>query len=152
MITQSLTQSFKEQLLRGVHNFDTDDFYLALYTQEADLSSNTTVYSPVFEVMSSGYVSGGLLLTSLGVAAAGGNAYTSFADAVWNGPMRFNVAGGLIYNASRGNASVVTLNFGQTYTVAINNGQDFTVKFPPNTSYTAPIILGGGIYGNGPSG
>jgi hypothetical protein len=100
MITQSLTVSFTTELLKGIHDFTTDTFYLALYTQAADLSSNTQVYSTVGEVIGTGYTAGGLALINLGVQSGGTNSYTSFADAVWPGPVNFNVAGAMIYNAS----------------------------------------------------
>jgi hypothetical protein len=147
MITQSLTVSFTTELLKGIHDFTTDTFYQALYTQAADLSSNTQVYSTVGEVIGTGYTAGGLALINLGVQSGGTNSYTSFADAVWPGPVNFNVAGAMIYNASKGNRSVDVLNFGLEFLV--NIATPFTVKFPPFTSTTAPIILGGGIYSMG---
>jgi hypothetical protein len=147
MIFQALTNSFKEQLLKGGHDFTTDTFYLALYTAAADLSASTPIYTPLGEVIGTGYTAGGLQLVNLGVATGGNNAYTSFADAVWVGPIKFQVAGGLIYNASKANASVVTLNFGMTYDVNILT--PYTVKFPPFTSQDAPIILGNNYYSAG---
>jgi hypothetical protein len=146
MITQGLTQSFKAELLQGIHDFLTDSFYLALYTNDANLSSDTTVYSPVGEVVSSGYTAGGILLTNLGINVGAGDACTSFANVTWTGPVSFVVAGGLIYNASKDNRAVDVLNFGMSYTV---NNVPFTVNFPYNSVTTAPIILGGGIYGTG---
>ena len=147
IIVQSLTTSFKAELLQGIHDFTTDQFYLALYNNTANLASDTLLYTTVGEVVGTGYTAGGLLLTNLGIGIGNGNAFTSFADAVWAGPVQFQVAGGLIYNASKGNRSVDVLNFGMQYDVNILT--PFTVKFPPNTSTTAPIILGGGIYGTG---
>ena len=147
MITQAIPASCLAEVLRGVHNFDSDTFYLALYTQDADLSISTTVYTPVGEVVGQGYTAGGIQLVNLGVHIGGTNAYTSWADAIWSGPNNFNVAGGLVYNASKGNAAVDVLSFGMQYIV--NTPGEFTVRFPPNTSTTAPIIFGGGIYGTG---
>lgn len=147
MIFQALTVSFKEQLLKGIHDFTTDTFFLALYTNAADLSASTPIYTPLGEVIGTGYTAGGKQLVNLGVATGGANAYTSFADAVWTGPNKFSVAGGLIYNASKGNTSIVTLNFGMSYDVNILT--DYTIKFPPFTSQSAPIILGNAYYSAG---
>lgn len=147
MITQALPVSFTTELLKGIHDFTTDTFFLALYTADADLSANTQVYTTVGEVVGTGYTAGGLQLVNLGVQSGGTNSYTSFADAVWAGPVQIQVAGGLIYNATKGNRAVDVLNFGMTYMVDITT--PYTIKFPPFTSTTAPIILGGGIYSFG---
>ena len=44
-ISQTLTTSFKQQLLQGVHDFSTDIFYMALYTANADIGAATTEYN-----------------------------------------------------------------------------------------------------------
>jgi hypothetical protein len=145
MITQALPVSFLSECLQGIHNLNSDAFYLALYTQDADLSVATTVYTPVGEIVSPGYTPGGILLTNLGVHIGGTNAYSSWNDVTWPN-LNCYVAGGLVYNASKGNRAVDVLSFGMSYEVF---NRPFTVKFPPNTSTTAPIIFGGGIYGTG---
>lgn len=53
MITQTLTTSFKKELLEGIHNFATDTFKLALYTSSASIGADTTVYSTTGEVLPS---------------------------------------------------------------------------------------------------
>ena len=52
MIAQTLCTSFKQQLFLAVHNFSTDTFKMALYTANANLGADTTVYTPVEEVPS----------------------------------------------------------------------------------------------------
>jgi hypothetical protein len=149
VITQGIPVSFKAETLQGIHDFSVngDQFYLALFTEQADLSSATTMYEPLGEVVGTGYTAGGLLLTNLGVGIGGQEAYTSWEPAIWQGPCIFNVRGGLVYNKTKGNKAVDVLDFGMTYNVntKFNNGP-FTVNFPPFTSSTAPIIFGGSIY------
>lgn len=137
MVVQSLTASFKSQLLQAGHNLNTDTFYLALYGPNANISSATTVYTTDGEVTGSGYTAGGAVLTNLGVTLSGTTAYASWNPVTWANST-LSVSGGLIYNASKGNASVAVLNFGGTYSTS---DSPFTVTFPPYTSTTAPVIL-----------
>lgn len=137
MITQALTASFKKELLQGVHDFDTDTFKIALYTNSSNISSSTIEYTAVNEVVGSGYTAGGATLTNIGVALSGTTAYTSWEDYTWSNST-LTTAGALIYNASKSNRSVAVLNFGGDYST---DAADFTVTFPPNTSTTAVVII-----------
>ena len=137
MITQCLTASFKKELLQGVHDFDTDEFKIALYTSASDLSSATTIYTTVGETSGTGYTAGGEILTNLGVTLSGTTAYTSWDSYTWSNST-LTTAGALVYNASKGNRSVAVLNFGGTYSTSAG---PFTVTFPANTSTTAPVII-----------
>jgi len=51
-VIAGLTNSFKEQLLEGVHDLSTDTMKIALYTEDADITPATTVYSATNEVSS----------------------------------------------------------------------------------------------------
>ena len=137
-ITQALVTSFKKELLQGVHNLDTDVFYMALYTSNANISSTTTVYTTDGETSGTGYTAGGALLTNLGVTASGTVAYASWENAEWPGAV-ISAAGGLIYNSSKGDKAVAVLNFGGTYTW--DGSTTVTVTFPPNNSTTAVVII-----------
>ena len=137
MITQCLTASFKQELLQGVHDFDTDVFKVALYTSSANLSSATTAYTTSGETSGTGYTAGGATLTNLGVTLSGTTAYTSWDSYTWPNST-LTTAGALVYNASKGNRSVAVLNFGGTYSTS---DAPFTVTFPANTSTTAPVII-----------
>lgn len=138
MIFQTQTLSFKAELPQAVHNLLTDTIKLALYTSNASLSEDTTVYSTTNEVVGTGYSAGGKVLTGPTINTASGVVYISFADAVWT-PAAFTTAGGLIYNASKGNKSIAVLSFGSDKT-AVNT---FTVQMPPN-SYTSALLRFGG--------
>jgi hypothetical protein len=137
MILQTLTTSFKLELLQGVHNFNTDIFRIALYSSTADLNAATTVYTPTGEVSGSGYTTGGPTIYQTTPASDGTTAYVNFANVSWY-LVSFTAAGALIYNASRGNKSVAVLSFGGDKTPS---GGVFTVQFPSNTSTTALIRI-----------
>lgn len=133
-IYQTQTTSFKQELYEGVHNFLTDTFNIALYTNAASLGADTTVYTTTGEVVGTGYSAGGQVLTGVTVASANGVAYVNFDSVTWN-PASFTCRGALIYNASQGNKSVAVLDFGVDKTAVIS----FTVQMPVNGPTTALI-------------
>ena len=131
---QTLTTSFKEQVLLGVHDLDTDTIKLALYTAEASLGASTTVYGTTNEVVGTGYTAGGVILTGATVLTSGTTAYVDFDNAVWP-TAAFTARGALIYNASKGNKAIAVLDFGSDKTATTS----FTVQMPANTA-TAALI------------
>ena len=132
MIFQTLTTSFKEQMLKGEHDLLTDTLKLALYYSTADLGEDTLIYTATGEVVGGGYTAGGEILTGVTINTQEGTAYVNFNDAVWN-PASFTAAGGLIYNASKANKSIAVLSFGNDKTAT----NSFTVQMPANTSTSA---------------
>lgn len=137
MFVAGLTQSFKEQLLLAVHDFDTDVFKIALYGPTAVLDSSTAVYTPTAEVSSAGYTAGGEVLLNALVGVGDDTGYVSFDNPLWAGTS-FTVRGALIYNYTKGNKSVGVLNFGLNQTTL---NQDFTIQFPYNNPQTAVIRI-----------
>lgn len=133
-IYQTLTNSFKQEVLEAVHNFPVDTFKLALYVSTADLGAATTVYTTAGEISGGGYTAGGVVLTGVTVQLSGGVAYVDFADATWD-PAFFTARGALIYNASKGNKAVAALDFGADKTA----NSSFVVQMPSNTASTALI-------------
>ena len=131
---QTLTTSFKQEVLLGVHDLATDTLKLALFTAAADLNANTTVYSTANEVVGTGYSAGGEVLTDVTVLTSGTTAYVDFADVVWT-PAAFTARGALIYNASKGNKAIAVLDFGSDKTATTS----FTVQMPANTADAALI-------------
>jgi hypothetical protein len=144
MIVQGQTTSFKEGLYKGVHNFETDTFKIALYTANATLNQDTTAYTDVDEVPETvlingvptptGYTTGGQDLQNATVSSASGVAYISFDNISWT-PASFTVRGALIYNSSNSDASVAVLDFGSDKV----STSTFTITFPANTATSAII-------------
>lgn len=137
MIIQCITNSFRAEMLQGVHDLDTDVLKLALYTGSANLYPTTTAYTTTGEVVASGYSSGGIVLT--GVTISTGTAsttqpavvYVDFADAVFNAAL--TARGALIYNSSKADRSIAVIDFGADKTSTTT----FTVQMPLNTANAA---------------
>jgi hypothetical protein len=137
---QSLTTTFKYNLLRGLENFDTGSIYtykIALYNATAPLDSSTTAYTTSNEITGTGYIAGGKVLTPTGLnfEVSNNTAYVSFLNVTWS-PASFTAAGALIYNSVT-NASVCVLNFGGEK----SSTSTFTIEFPAATSTTAVIRI-----------
>lgn len=131
---QTLTTSFKQDVLLGVHDLETDTIKLALFTASADLGAATTVYTTAGETSGTGYTAGGNTLTGVTVLISGTTAYVDFADSTWN-PAAFTARGALIYNASKSNKAIAVLDFGSDKTATTI----FTVQMPANTATSALI-------------
>lgn len=137
MITAGLTNSFKEQLLLGVHDFSVDVIKIALYTSAAELGPDTLEYTAIGEVSGIGYTAPGQVLTGVVVTRTGGISYVSFDNPAWNAAT-FTTRGALIYNSSKSNKSVGVLNFGLDQTVL---SQQFQIQFPPDNADNALIRI-----------
>ena len=133
---QTLTTSFKQDILLGVHDLDTDTIKMALFLATADLGAATTVYTTTGETSGAGYTAGGLTLTGVTVLTSGTTAYVDFADPSWN-PANFTARGALIYNASKSNKAIAVLDFGSDKTTTTT----FTVQMPANTATSALIRI-----------
>ena len=132
MSTQTQTTSFKAELYEGVHNLLVDDIYMALYTGNANLNADTTVYSSTNEVTGTGYVAGGVQMTGVTINTSDYTVYVNFANTEFNASVTARCA--LIYNASQGNKSIAVLDFGSDKT-----STNFTVTMPANTATSALI-------------
>jgi hypothetical protein len=154
-ITQSMTTSFKAEILLAVHDFrDTggDTFKLALYTSSATIDANTTAYTATNEATGTNYTAGGGTLTNGGVtasntSASAGTGFATFSDLTFTNAT-VTARGALIYNntpSANGtanttltNASVVALDFGADKT---STAGDFTIVFPAAANTTAIIRI-----------
>ena len=133
-IVQTQTTSFKAELYQGIHDLTTDVIKIALYTADANLNEDTTVYSSNNEVAATGtYSLGGAQLTPITVNTSGYTAYVGFPNISWTGAITARCA--LIYNSSQGNKSVAVLDFGSDKT----STGTFTITMPANTA-TAALI------------
>lgn len=138
-IYQGLTTSFKVDILNGRQNIASDSLKMALYDGYVELGESTTAYSTTNEINGAGYTAGGEGLSNVSIeSTSNGIVYVSFANVVWTNA-EFTARGALIYNATRANASVATLDFGSDKTQAANG--TFTVTLPPNTPSSALIRI-----------
>lgn len=138
-ITQAVCNSFKAELLGGVHDFDNGAqvFKLALFQSNATLSQNTTVFTSSNEASSGGqYTSGGSPLISSSVSLSASTAIITFADLSFTG-VTLTADGALIY-ASTGNKAVCVLSFGGDKTATSGT---FTIVFPAFTAANAILRI-----------
>ena len=149
-ITSSLVNTFKTELLKGLHSFDTSGatpagnvFKIALYTNSTTIDTTTTAYGgPSNEVSGSGYTGGGNALTNTGVGTTTVTSFTDFSDTSWTSAS-FTCRGCLIYNSSSitgltTDAAVCSIDFGGDKTVSSGT---FTIQFPTNDSSSAIIRI-----------
>ena len=142
-IQQAVCNSFKKELLEGVHDFETgatgDVFKLALYEDTANLSAATTAYpgdSTGGQVSDTGqYSQGGGILQSQQTSLDTGVGIVTFANLSFTG-VTLTARGALIYNTSESNKAVCVLDFGGNKTATAGT---FTIQFPSFTS-TAAIL------------
>ena len=142
-----ISNVFKEELLKGNHDFDGGATYkLALFTSSKTVSaSDPTAFNTTNEVSTSGtnYTSGGATLANPSVTG-GSSASTAFVDFddVSFTSATFTARYAQIYQSSggaaSGNNSVLVLDFGGDFTATAGT---FTIQFPANDSSNAILRL-----------
>lgn len=142
-ITTAMCNSFKQELLGGIHDLDTDTIKIALIkdTPAGTYDANTTNYSNVTvnsdEAVGVNYTAGGNTLTSPVISLSGSTAIVDFADTTW-ASATISADGCILYNASKANAAIAVIDFGGTKTST--NG-DFTIQFPTADAGNAIIRI-----------
>lgn len=142
-ITTAMCNSFKEELLGGVHDLDTDTLKIALIkeTPTGTYDANTTNYSDVTgnsdEAVGTNYTAGGQALDTATITLSGSTAFVDFADEVFT-DLTISADGAIIYNSSQSNKAIAVFDFGGTVTATSG---DFTVVFPTADSSNAVIRI-----------
>lgn len=129
--------TLRSGLVSGSINFNTDTFYLALYTNAATLDETTTAYTTTGESSGGNYVAGGQVVTATvgtQTTPSGSVVFVNFSSPAWTG--QITARGALIYKAGD-NGAICVLDFGNDKTSA----STFTVQMPANTSNSALIRL-----------
>jgi len=142
--TNAITNSFKEDLLNGLHDFAPstgDVFKLALYDSSASIGADTTSYAVGItgQVPDTGqYVAGGGALVNALVSVNGTTAFVDFNDLSFTG-VTLTARGALIYNdTASGDPSVCVLDFGGDKTATAGT---FTIQFPDANDTQAIIRI-----------
>lgn len=148
-ITTAMCNSFKQELLGGVHDLDSDTLKIALIkpSPTGNFGAATTNFSDLGstsdEATGSGYTSGGQNLgaptdgTSSIINLSGTTAFIDFVDEVFSN-VTVSAAGALIYNSSQSNKAIAVFSFGQTVT---STAGDFTIVFPTQDASSAVIRI-----------
>jgi hypothetical protein len=142
--TNAITNSFKEDILQGIHDFTVstgDTFKLALYNSTASIGADTTSYAVGItgQVGDTGqYVAGGGALVNALVSVNGTTAFVDFNDLSFTG-VTLTARGALIYNDTvAGDPSVCVLDFGGDKTATAGT---FTIQFPAANDTQAIIRI-----------
>ncbi len=138
-----MCNSFKQELLGGVHDLDTHSLKIALIkpSPTGSFSKATTNYSNLTansdEATGTNYTAGGQVLDSPVISLSGDTAIVDFADEVFSN-LTITAAGALLYNSSASNKAIAVFSFGSN--VASTAG-DFTVIFPTADASNAVIRI-----------
>jgi hypothetical protein len=136
-ITAALCNSFKQEVMEGTHDMETDVLKMALYTSSASLGAGTTAYSATNEVSGTGYTAGGETLTSVAVTLDSSTGIVDFDDVSWT-TSTITARGALIYNSTDSNKAIAVLDF---TTDVSSSSSTFTVQIPAAAAATAIIAL-----------
>ena len=144
-ITTAMCNSFKQELLGGVHDLDTHTLKIALIkpSPTSNFNKATTNYSDLTansdEATGTNYTAGGQALDSpvLSIPSGSDTAIVDFADEVFSN-LTISAAGALLYNSSASNKAIAVFSFGSN--VASTAG-DFTVIFPTADASNAVIRI-----------
>lgn len=129
--------SFKTQLLQGVHDFRStgDTFKIALYTNSASFTEATTAYTATNELSNGSWPAGGYTLTNTSPVLSSGVAISTWSNISVAAAIT-NARGAMIYNSSvAGNPAVLILDFGGNKTSTTT----FAVAFPTADNLTAIV-------------
>ena len=137
-ITQAVCNSFKQELLQGLHDLDGHTLKLALYTSSATLGPTTTAFSTTNESSGTNYTSGGATISNVAVSLSGTVAFVDFDDVSFSSATISDAAGALIYNSSASNRAIAVLDFGSPKSVS---GGTLTVSLPSASATTALIRI-----------
>lgn len=137
-ITTKLCNSFKSEILQGIHNLTSDEIKVALIksntTMVGTYDADTTNYSNVTgfsdEASGTGYTAGGNVLSSISISVDTTNdvAYVDIGDTTW-ASSSITAAGCIIYNNTQSGKAIAVINFVGDKTST--NG-DFVIEFPPS--------------------
>ena len=116
-ITTAMCNSFKQELLGGVHDLDTHSLKIALIkpSPTGNFNKATTNYSNLTansdEATGTNYSAGGQVLDSPVISLSGDTALVDFADEVFSN-LTITAAGALLYNSSVSNKAIAVFSFG----------------------------------------
>lgn len=142
-ITTAMCTSFKQELLGGIHDLDTDSIKLALIkaTPTGTYGAATTNYSDVTgnsdEASGTNYSAGGQVLDGATISTDGTTAIVDFTDEVF-ADVTVSADGCIIYNASQSNKAICVIDFGGTVSATAG---DLTIEFPAADASNAVIRI-----------
>lgn len=147
--TQAICNSFKTELMNGIHAFGTtvvrgattkDSFKAALYLASATVNKSTTAYSATGEVSGTNYTAGGVAVTNANAPANASDVsyWTPSASFSWtNVTLSTAFDAVLLYNSTQSDKAVAVFTFG-SQTISAGN---FSLTQPTNDQTTGLIRI-----------
>ena len=142
-ITTAMCNSFKQELLGGVHDLDTNIIKIALITSgmTGTYNTSTTSYTDVTgnsdEAVGTNYTNGGNTFANPVISLSGSTAIIDFDDTTWSNAT-ISADGCIIYNSSQGNRAIAVIDFGGTKTSTNGN---FTIELPSANAANAILRI-----------
>ena len=142
-ITTAMCSSFKQELLGGTHDLDSDTLKIALIKQSPSgtYGAATTNYSNVTgnsdEASGTGYSAGGNSLSGATIGLSTDTATLTFTNETFS-DVTVSTDGCIIYNSSQGNKAIAVIDFGGTVSATAG---DLTIEFPAAGASTAIIRI-----------
>ena len=142
-ITTAMCNSFKQELLGGVHDLDTHTLKIALIkaSQSGSYGASTTNYSDVTgnsdEASGTNYTAGGQVLDGATIATDGTTATVDFTDEVFSN-VTVSADGCIIYNTANSNSAICVIDFGGTVSATAG---DLTIEFPTADASNAIVRI-----------
>jgi len=142
-ITTAMCNSFKTELLGGLHDLDTDTLKIALIkaSPTGTYNASTTNYSDVTgnsdEASGTNYNSGGNVLDGAAISLSGSTAIVDFTDEVFS-DVTVSADGCIIYNTANSNSAIAVIDFGGTVSATAG---DLTIEFPAADASNAVIRI-----------
>lgn len=128
----TVMNNFKEQLLLGVIDCDTDTFKVALYSVALASPDGEIAYSATNEIVASGYTAGGATVATPAVTQDDTNNWAKWdddgSDITWNNLATATITEARLYDDTTGTKYVCVL-----WEIATNsNGGNYTLQFGAN--------------------
>lgn len=141
-MTIAYCKSFGLELLQGTHAFGTDVFKMALFDGNASFDVDTTAYSTTNEITIEGYTAGGATLTvSSGYPQIESDRPgVRFDTPSWTLVDAGNVRWALVYNSSKSNRAVLSIDMGQEYRVSGLFEVTIPLTAPPLVGIAFPVV------------
>ena len=142
-ITTAMCTSFKQELLGGLHDLDTDSLKLALIkaSPTGTYGAATTNYSDVTgnsdEATGTNYTAGGQVLDGATISTDGTTAIVDFTDEVFAN-VTVSADGCIIYNTANSNSAICVIDFGGTVSATAG---DLTIEFPTADASNAIVRI-----------
>ena len=140
-ITTAMCNSFKTELLGGLHDLANDSLKIALIkaSPSGTYDKNTTNYSEVGSDEASGtnYTTGGQVLDGASISLSTDTATVDFTDEVFSN-VTVSADGCIIYNTANSDSAIAVIDFGGTVSATAG---DLTIEFPTADASNAIVRI-----------